>query len=220
MSQVLLIRHGQASWGAPDYDVLSGRGHEQSRVLGKALASRALVPSLVMSGAMRRQQDTADGLVASAGWSLQVEVDRDWDEMDHQGVLSRQPRTFDGSEPTPREFLTWFDTATRRWTSGEHDQEYDESFPAFGDRVRSAFDRLLACLGPSETAVVVTSGGPIAWTCADLLDGGVALHVRLAAVILNASVTKVVVGSAGSTLVSFNEHSHLGMPGLDLLTYR
>ena len=35
MSVLLLVRHGQASWGSADYDVLSDRGHEQSRLLGR-----------------------------------------------------------------------------------------------------------------------------------------------------------------------------------------
>ena len=38
MSVLLLVRHGQASWGSADYDVLSDLGHEQSRLLGKHLA--------------------------------------------------------------------------------------------------------------------------------------------------------------------------------------
>ena len=35
---LLLVRHGQASFGAADYDQLSGRGVEQSRRLGDWLA--------------------------------------------------------------------------------------------------------------------------------------------------------------------------------------
>ena len=42
MSSILLVRHGQASFGAADYDVLSPTGHEQSRVLGSALAARGV----------------------------------------------------------------------------------------------------------------------------------------------------------------------------------
>ena len=35
MSLLLLVRHGQASWGAADYDDLSPLGVEQSALLGK-----------------------------------------------------------------------------------------------------------------------------------------------------------------------------------------
>ena len=64
MSQVLLVRHGQASWGADDYDVLSERGVEQSGVLGAALAARGIEPTVLVSGAMRRHHQTA----AAAVW--------------------------------------------------------------------------------------------------------------------------------------------------------
>ena len=39
-------------------------------------------------------------------------------------------------------------------------------------------------------------------------------------VLVNASVTKVVSGRSGATLVSFNEHAYLEGPGRTLVTYR
>ena len=51
MGVVLLVRHGQASWGAADYDNLSEVGEQQSRVLGRALADRGVQPSVVVAGA-------------------------------------------------------------------------------------------------------------------------------------------------------------------------
>ena len=59
MGLVLLVRHGQASFGADDYDVLSETGVEQSRFLGRALAAQGVAPRAVVHGAMRRQRDTA-----------------------------------------------------------------------------------------------------------------------------------------------------------------
>ena len=50
MSSILLVRHGQASFGAADYDNLSDVGHEQSRVLGAALAARGVSPDVVVAG--------------------------------------------------------------------------------------------------------------------------------------------------------------------------
>ena len=43
---------------------------------------------------------------------------------------------------------------------------------------------------------------------------------QLNAVTVNASVTKIVVGRRGSTLVSFNDHSHLEGAGNALVSYR
>jgi broad specificity phosphatase PhoE len=221
MSVLLLVRHGQASWGAADYDRLSGLGEQQASVLGRALRERGTRPDVLVHGRMTRQRETARLLGEAAGWSDWSEDDA-WDEMNHEEVLQRQRRhhTFAGDSPTRAEFQAWFEAATDRWTAGGHDHEYTESFPAFGDRVLAALDGLTGRLDAGATAVVVTSGGPIARITAELLGGGADLHRRIAPVVVNASVTKLVVGQRGITLVSFNDHSHLELSGAQLLTYR
>ncbi|HET7385181.1 MAG TPA: histidine phosphatase family protein [Nocardioidaceae bacterium] len=221
MSTLLLVRHGQASWGADDYDVLSETGEEQARVLGHTLAARGVVPDLLVHGVMKRQRETARLIAEAARWQAVPAEDFGWDEMDHVEVLSRQPATFTGDNPTPREFQTWFEAATDRWAAGTFDSEYAESFPAFSARVATALQQLTDRLGEGQTAVVVTSGGPIARTCTELLGAGIATHKLLAAVVVNASVTKFVVGRRGTTVVSFNEHGYFEQAGRpDLITYR
>ena len=210
MGRILLVRHGQASWGAADYDVLSPRGEEQAEALGRTLAD--LAPDLVVHGSMQRQRRTAEIAVAAAGWDLTPRLDERWNEMDHLAVLAAQPKDFDG-EPDRQQFQAWFEAATGRWTSGAHDHQYAESFPAFRERVTAG----LAHLADADTAVVVTSGGPISSVVTDLLAAGVETHARLAPVVVNTSLTTVVSGRRGFTLVAFNEHRHLAG---ELLTYR
>jgi broad specificity phosphatase PhoE len=221
VSALLLVRHGQASWGSDDYDVLSPLGERQSRVLGEALAARGIEPDLVVRGGMRRHRQTAEHAAAAAGWSTEVRVDPGWDEFDHIQMLSMHPSRYgDGEELTRAQFQAWFEEATLRWTGGEHDGDYGESFTAFGDRVASALRRTVEGLGSAQTAVVFTSGGPVSWVAASLLGGSADLWTRLNPVTVNASVTKVVLGRRGSTLVSFNDHAHLEVGGSELLTYR
>lgn len=217
MGQILLVRHGQASWGAEDYDQLSDDGWEQSRLLGEALRSRGFWPDRVISGGMRRHLDTC----AAAGFG-EPDVDRDWDEFDHVGMLAAVPPP--EGEMTPEVFQESFEAATQRWTGGEHD-DYPESFVAFGSRVLTG---LRAAAEDADKVVVFTSGGPIAWVTATLLlpeEPEVAPRTRagfwrrLNRVCANSGVTKCVTGRRGMTLVSFNEHTHLdGVP--DLITYR
>ncbi len=216
---ILLVRHGQASWGAEDYDELSATGHEQSRVLGRALAGRGVRPTRVVSGSMRRHAQTARAVLEGAAWAHEVVQDPGWDEFDHVQVLDVHgpPPGADPAELGRRELDAWFDAATDRWTAGGHDHEYAESFPVFAARVEAAFARLAGALGSGETAVVLSSGGPVAWVASTLLGGGLDTWSRLNPVTVNASVSKVVVGSRGTTLVSVNEHAHLEP---DLVTYR
>jgi broad specificity phosphatase PhoE len=221
LSVLLLVRHGQASWGAADYDRLSPLGEQQSRVLGAALAARGVHPDLVVRGGMRRHRQTAEQAVAGAGWDTEVVEDAGWDEFDHRQMLDLHPSDAgDAGQLTAAEFQRWFEGATRRWTDGEFADEYDESFDDFGARVEAALRRTVERLQPSQTAVVMTSGGPISWVAASLLGAGADVWTRLNPVTVNSSVTKVVVGRRGATLVSFNDHTHLEGPDGALLTYR
>jgi broad specificity phosphatase PhoE len=221
VSFVLLVRHGQASWGAADYDQLSDLGAEQSRVLGATLASRGLRPDVVVRGAMKRHRQTADAVAAAAGWDVEVVEDDGWNEFDHRQMLDLHPAGVgEGEELTRARFQQWFEEATRRWTGGAFADEYDESFTAFGERVDAALRRTVERLEPKQSAVVFTSGGPISWVTASLLGGGAGVWSQLNPVTVNASVTKVVVGRRGATLVSFNDHSHLEGADGSLLSYR
>jgi broad specificity phosphatase PhoE len=161
---------------------------------------------------MLRQRRTAELAAAAAGWTAELAEDARWNEMDHLAVLAAQPTDFEG-EPDKRQFQSWFEAATDRWTSAEFDHEYDESYPTFRGRVLAA----LAELAEVGTAVVITSGGPISVVGSELLEAGLATYRKLAPVVINASITTVVSGARGLTLVGLNEHRHL--PGR-LLTYR
>jgi broad specificity phosphatase PhoE len=221
MGLVLLVRHGQASFGADDYDVLSERGVEQSRMLGAALARQGLEPGAVLHGSMRRQRDTALAMVDGGGWAVDPELDQGWDEFDHLGVFSATPN---GHDPRTlhdrRAFQTLFEEATARWSGGAHDDEYAETWPSFLKRVAAALDR---ALDRHPVTVVCSSGGPIAAVCATLVDPAAPsdevarLWNAFNTVNANSSVTRVLEGSTGRRLLSFNEHSHLPR---DLVTYR
>lgn len=227
MGLVLLVRHGQASFGADDYDVLSETGWEQGRVLGAALADAGLAPGAVLHGRMRRQRETAEAMLASAGWVVPLEIDVAWNEFDHLGVVARGSplRAAADAGPTDdgmdrRAFQRAFEDATARWSGGGHDDEYDESWPAFVSRVRDGLER--ACAREGVT-VVVSSGGPIAAACATLVDPESPteelprLWKSFNTVMTNAAVTRVLVGSTDRRLLTFNEHTHLPRA---LVTYR
>jgi len=237
MGVVLLVRHGQASFGADDYDVLSERGWEQSRLLGVWLAERKVVPDVIWRGDMRRHRETAEGMVAGGGWTTPVAVDPGWNEFDHLGVVAAYaasaPDVRSASADTQssgmqgvdrREFQRIFERATARWTAGEHDADYPESYAAFVARVRAALERACTAAGPGGVAVAVSSGGPIAAACAALVDPTgddpatlARLWARFNTVTVNSSVTRVVVGSSGARMLTFNEHPHLEG---EHLTYR
>ncbi len=222
MGMVLLVRHGQASFGAEDYDVLSETGVAQSKRLGAWLAEAHVVPTAVLHGGMRRQRDTATALGEGAGWSVAPEVDEAWSEFDHLGVVARGLDAVD--EPPDltdrRAFQRVFERATARWSGGGHDDEYDEPWSAFVARVTDGLERAGERDG---VTVVVSSGGPIAIACAALIDPDATtaevprLWNAFNTVCVNTGVTRVITGSTGRRLLTFNEHSHLAR---EQVTYR
>ena len=86
MGVLLLVRHGQASFGADDYDVLSPTGRDQGRLLGRWLADRKVEPTVVLRGDMRRHRETAEAMLEGAGWTADVGVDPGWDDASLNGL--------------------------------------------------------------------------------------------------------------------------------------
>lgn len=219
MGAILLVRHGQASFGAADYDVLSEVGRRQADVVAERLARLGV--DRVLTGAMVRQRDTAAPLLERLGGT--ATEDARFDEYDHVELVQRasdDPGTdlsdVDDDDPR-RAFQAVLDRALERWTAGRHD-DYHESHRAFRARVRDAVGELAADAG--GTSVVVTSGGVIAAVCADALGLDAAGWSRLNTVVVNSSITKLVVGRRGTTLVTINDHAHLEGRDPALLTYR
>jgi broad specificity phosphatase PhoE len=116
-----------------------------------------------------------------------------------------------------RAFQEMFGAATEQWARSDGGG-YSEPFAAFCQRSHDAVRRTAERLGKGESAVVFTSGGPIAAVASRLLSGGDELWLRLNPVTVNTAITKLVSGRSGLSLISYNEHGHLD--GSDLLSYR
>jgi len=229
MADVLLVRHGQASFGAADYDRLSALGEEQSRRLGRWLAHAGAAPDLVVTGGMRRHARTAELCLEAANVRAPALVLHGLDEMDHEDVLARHrpdlaaPGALSAelarAGDPHRAFQKIYADATRRWTSGVHDAEYACSWTAFRENV-------LACLREPalrepRTIWAFTSGGPIAVIANALLGAPPAEAFALAWPLVNTSITRIALGAGGSRLVTYNAWPHLEGEGVaGLVTHR
>ena len=63
MGRLHLIRHGQASFGAENYDSLSDLGRQQAKILGKSLARHDRVFNEMYQGTLQRQTKTAREII-------------------------------------------------------------------------------------------------------------------------------------------------------------
>jgi broad specificity phosphatase PhoE len=206
-----LIRHGQASFGAADYDVLSPVGEQQSKVLGEELRRREVRVDQVWSGTLRRQLATAAACLPVAEVDLPVAQDVRWNEYDHLALV-RESLPPGEEPPSTREFQRLLDAALLGWIGGT--AEAGRAWADFQDDACAALGEL------DGNTLVFTSGGVIAAICARLLglppEGFVALNRTM----VNASLTKIVRGRSGISLVSYNDHGHFEGPHRELLSYR
>ena len=208
MSVLYLVRHGQASFGTDDYDRLSDLGKEQSRITGRFLAAQGIEPDRIVHGEMLRQRQTAEGLLEGMGLSMDAHVDSGWNEYaawELTGVLDDvDPRAKHDSKI----FQGELERGAARWASGEHDEDYRETYKQFTSRVERALDDAVAAMGSGQSTIVVSSAGAIAWTAARLIGGDFDQWMAFNRVTINTGITKIITGQSGTSLISFNDHGH------------
>ena len=220
MGSVHLVRHGQASFGTGDYDRLSETGHLQARLSGQDMAARGLRPDVIIHGGLRRQRETAEGILSGlrehADWDCPVEIDEGWAEYDADAVLeaarvaglSAEHGTLDtagSTDEAKQAFQRQLDAALGHWAGLEEFEQYVAT-------TNAAMTDAAARSGPGKTTVVVSSAGTISLAIAELLtdpDGMVGLWTRLQRVTVNTGTARVVVGRGGMTCIAVNEHQHL-----------
>ena len=214
MPLLVLVRHGQASFGSADYDVLSPVGRQQALQTATALKSAGLEAARVITGSLRRQRDTADAIGDAYG--LQPTVDERWNEYDADAVLAEHSDSAQRLEhpdqpaevpSSPREFQRVLEGALEGWITAGEDSPTAETWPAFNARVGAALQD--AGAGVAGTTVIVSSGGVIGALAVALIGVNPISFPRLNRVTINCGITRVIVGSAGTTLASFNEQGHL-----------
>lgn len=211
MAELVLVRHGQASFGADDYDRLSELGWRQSRWLGEYFRERGADFDLVVRGSLRRHTETVAGIAEGAGRALDASEDPRLNEYDSHALLSAHLK----GRPLP-------DSADRRghfrvlreamyaWTDGTLTGDAHEPFDAFRTRVLGAFAALRG--REARRILVVSSGGPISTILASVLGmtwrGVVDLNLQTR----NTGLTQLQAGAARIHVVSFNNVPHLDRP--------
>ncbi|MDF0731627.1 histidine phosphatase family protein [Pseudomonas entomophila] len=237
MGNIYLIRHGQASFGADDYDVLSPVGVRQSRALGEHLAQLDLRLDRCLAGNLRRQQDTArlalECMAASGCATPAVETDPAFNEFDADGVIRALLPDLLPEEPEAlhvlrnaaqhrSEFQRLFALMVQRWHDGEHAHDDGlETWQAFIARVGGALQRVLAQASSRDNVAIFTSGGTIAALLHLVTQVTPAQAFALNWQIINTSLSQLKFRGRDVALASFNSQAHvqlLRMP--ELVTYR
>lgn len=226
---MLLVRHGQASFGTADYDRLSPLGEEQSQRLGQWLRQAGRSPDLVVTGTLRRHVQTAGLCLDAAGVSAPRITLTGLDEFDHEEVLARHRPDLAShdallaelaqSDDPHRVFQHLFVAAVARWVGGEFDHEYTSSWPAFRAKVLLGLQALAG--QHARTIWAFTSGGPIAVMVNALVGAPIADTFALSWPLANTSISRLSLGAQGHALISYNGWPHLeGGAAKRLVSYR
>ena len=211
MPELILVRHGQASFGAEDYDKLSELGWRQSRWLGEHFAERGAAFDFVVRGSLRRHSETLAGIAEGMGRPLDGAEDARLNEYDSHSLLNAHLQ----GKPMPRGddrrvHFRVLREAMYAWTDGALDGAEHVPFAEFRGRVLGALAAI--CALPARRVLVVSSGGPISTILAEVLRMPARGVVDLNLQTRNTGITELQAGASRIHCVSFNNVPHLDRP--------
>ena len=210
MGTLYIVRHGQASFGAEDYDQLSDLGVRQSQRLGEYLSSRGLTFENVITGSLKRHHQTWAGIAQGGSYHAQPLVWPGLNEYDSEAVIRAihpHPLEKPDSPEMYRAHFRLLRDGLRQWMDGVVSPVGMPSYPEFVRGVTSALDHVrMHCSG---NVLMVSSGGPISTIMGHLLGTTPETTVELNLRIRNSSVTELAFNPKRHMLVTYNTLPHL-----------
>jgi broad specificity phosphatase PhoE len=216
MGTLYLVRHGQASFGSDDYDVLSPLGHQQAVRLGEYFKGKGLVFDAAMTGTLQRQVSTFEGIckgMASPMTALQ------WpglNEYDSHAVIATVHTGKLEKPTTPEQYRHHFrllKDGLKQWMDGVVSPQGMPRYSDFVSGVTSALDHVRKTY--TGNVLLVSSGGPISTAVGHILGCSPEATIELNLRIRNASVTEFAFTPKRHMLVTYNT-----LPHLDALQYK
>lgn len=214
MGTLYMVRHGQASFGAEDYDQLSDLGRRQSVRLGEWFASKGIRFDGLIAGTLRRHKQTLQGILS--GMNHQGEH-LSWDglnEYDANAVIATVhpgPLQKPTSPEMYRHHFRLLRQGLGKWMTGDARPEGMPSYERFVAGVSGALDHVRAN-HDGQNVLVVTSGGPIATAVGHVLGTSPEATIELNLRIRNTSITEFAFTPKRQMLVMFNAIPHLDAP--------
>jgi len=217
MATLYLVRHGQASFGAQDYDQLSPLGWQQSQRLGEYFRYKGLQFDAVLTGTLKRHTQTYEGICAGAGWQLPTQTWPGLNEYDSEAVIAAvhpEPLTKPDSPEMYRHHFRLLRTGLARWMDGTAQPKGMPSYADFVAGVVGALDHVREQFGAAEGArvLVVSSGGPISTAVGHVLGTAPQTTIELNLRIRNSSLTEFAFNPKRHMLQSYNALPHLDKP--------
>ncbi|MGE8368284.1 histidine phosphatase family protein [Cupriavidus sp.] len=224
MATLFLVRHGQASFGAANYDCLSDTGRQQARWLGEYFRERGIAFKRVVAGSLVRQQDTAMEILAGMGAgdvpvesgtpaaiTARVETHLGLNEYDGEALYRSHTGGADHRAHQNADYNDYWRTFRAAYQAWTLDQlaGMPESWADFGGRIRASLAHATEGAAREDAVLVVSSGGAIGRATADLLGAPAQTAIELNLQFRNTAFCEIIAGRGTQRLLSFNSLPHL-----------
>ena len=210
MGQLYLVRHGQASFGAADYDNLSDLGHQQAQQLGVYFKQKNLHFDAVLMGSLKRHAQTYAGIAKGADYSHQPLIWPGLNEYDSEAVIGAiHPGKLEKPD-TPEMYRHHFrllKDGLTQWMNGVTSPAGMPSYADFQQGVVSALDHVRK--NHTGNILIVSSGGPISTAVGHILGTTPETTIELNLRIRNSAITEFAFTPKRHMLVTYNTLPHL-----------
>ena len=215
MGTLYLIRHGQASFGAADYDQLSELGERQCAALGRYFAERGVQFEAVLRGTLRRHAQSMSAL--NDGYASALPEVLEWpglNEYDSEAIIRAVhpgPLAAPDSPEVYRAHFRLLRQGLAAWMAGTVAPVGMPSYAQFVAGINAALDHVRS--QHSGNVLLVSSGGPISTAVGQVLGTSAETTIELNLRIRNSAITEFAFTPKRHMLVSYNHVPHLDVAG-------
>lgn len=215
MSTLVLMRHGQASFGAAKYDELTRQGESQARATGLWMRQRGIAPTALVHGPRQRQIHSAKLLLEGARMACTPTEVNALDEFaEGEEIFAAAEKHFgrpmwESISRSSTDVLRDYDAACRAWSFDELEIPGCLSIDEFRAEIRQWFEQTTGSAGSGQCVLAVTSAGVIAALVCEVMGLPNSKWHSLLRVIRNASLTDILYSKGRSSLLAFNGVGHL-----------
>lgn len=235
MATIYLIRHGQASFGAANYDQLSPLGQLQAQRTGQYLARTGVHLDAAYSGDLWRQRETCQLACQAMGEGIAHTVDARFNEIQNDEqvkalapVLAEQSESFkaliERGLSSSKDYQKVIDAVFNYWVSHDCSTYGIQSWQEYSGLARDALNDVMQKEGGGKTIGIFTSGGTIATLVAQVLGLDGSQTYQFYEPVFNCSVTQLFYSKEKVSLSYFNDRSFLQLlgeeNGEELVSYR
>lgn len=235
MATIYIVRHGQASFGADNYDKLSALGQRQAQVVGEYFRDCGVHFDAAYSGDLSRQRETAELALASQPGNVPHNIDPRFNEIQNDEqlkylmpeVVERNPAIqalVDKGLSSSKDYQKVIDAVFNFWVSADCNDSRIQSWADYSEGARQAVADVIKEQGGGKTVGIFTSGGTLATIVAQVLGLGGSQTYQFYEPVFNCSVTQLFYSGSRVSMSYFNDRSFLQLLGTqrgeNLVSYR